>query len=110
LKPDARIRSKSGILGPTIELLRLPEVERLIAIFLALVSFYYAYRWAGHWILERAMRSAPHDGMTGLGTAVMGLMVGVPTAIFVYFLSFNIMRTWERHYTQKLVQMEQMAD
>lgn len=56
------------------------------------------------------MRSAPHDGMTGLGTAVMGLMVGVPTAIFVYFLSFNIMRTWERHYTQKLVQMEQMAD
>jgi hypothetical protein len=41
---------------------------------------------------------------------IMGLMVGVPTAILVYLLTFSILRTWERHYTQKLDKMERIAD
>lgn len=56
------------------------------------------------------MRVAPHDGLTGLGMEIMGLMVGVPTAILVYLLTFSILRTWERHYTQKLDKMERIAD
>jgi hypothetical protein len=93
-----------------IELLRLPAVQRPIAIFLALVSFCITYKWAGQRALERAMRLAPRDGQIGLGMIVMGLMVGVPTAILMYLLSFNILRTWERDYTQKLDEKERIAD
>jgi hypothetical protein len=92
------------------ELLRLPEVQRLVAIFLALISFYYTFKWAELWTLERAIRSAPHDGQLGLGMIFMELLVGIPAAILVYFVSFNILRTWERNYTQKVDEMERIAD
>jgi hypothetical protein len=110
LRPDTRTHSNRGILGAMIEMLRLSEVQRLIAIFLALVSFCITYKWAGQRTLERAMRLAPHDGQIGLGMIVMGLMVGVPMAILMYLLSFNILRTWERGYTQKLDEMERISD
>jgi len=55
------------------------------------------------------MRRAPHDGQAALGALFMGLMIGVPVAALVYFLSMRWMKAWEKRYSQKLDEEDRIA-
>jgi uncharacterized membrane-anchored protein len=92
-----------------IELLRLTEVQRVIAFLMALGSFCYTYHRAVLWSIADTMRRAPHDGQAGLGALFMGLMIGVPVAALVYFLSMHWMQAWEKRYAQKLDEEDRIA-
>jgi hypothetical protein len=107
--PQDSPNPERGFSHSVIELLRLPEVQKPIAIVFALGSFWCAYKLAAQWTLARAMRVAPHDGMAGLGMLIMGVMVGVPTAIAVYFLSVSLLSAWERRYTQKSNEIDRLS-
>jgi hypothetical protein len=103
--PLARNRS---ILDSMIELLRLPEVQRVIAFLGALLSFCGTYYLTAQVIMARAMRETPHDGQAGLGAEVWGLMLGFPVAILLYFLIFYLLQVWERKYAQQLDEQERL--
>ena len=94
------------MLDAMIELLRLPEVQRALAIFAAVASGCITFRVAVPSMMAYAIKRAPHDGQAGLGAEFMGLLAFALVASAAYFLVSYSMRAWEKRYAWKLDERE----
>jgi hypothetical protein len=93
-----------------IELLRLPEVQRIVAVAAAIASGCYSFHVVSQLTIAYAMKRTPNDGQAGLGAVFMGGMAAFLVASVMYSLVFHFMRTWEKRYAQKLDKRERLED
>jgi hypothetical protein len=96
------------MLDAMIELLRLPEIQRIIAMLAAIASGCISFRVAVLATMAYAIKRAPHDGQAGLGALFMGLMIGVLIAGMAYGVSFHFMQNWEKRYTKRLDEKDRL--
>jgi hypothetical protein len=98
------------MLDAMIELFRLPEVQRLLAVLAAVASGCYSFHLAMQSTMHNAIKRAPQDGQAALGAEFMGCMAFVLVALATYLLVSHSMRTWEKQYARKLEARHRLED
>ena len=98
------------MLDAMIELLRLPEVQRVLAILAAIASGCISFRVAVQSMMAYAIKRAPLDGQAGLGAEFMGGFAFVVVASATYFLVGYSMRVWEKRWTRKIDERERLEE
>jgi MFS superfamily sulfate permease-like transporter len=98
------------MLDAMIELLRLPEVQRVLAILAAIASGCISFRVAVPFTMPYAIKRAPRDGQAGLGAGFMGGLTFVLVASATYFVVSYSMRAWEERYMRKLDEREGLEE
>ena len=93
-----------------IELLRLPEIQRIVAILAATASGYISFRVAVQSTMTYAIKRAPHDGQAGLGAEFMGVLACIVVATATYCVVVYLLRAWEKQYARKLDERERLED
>jgi formate hydrogenlyase subunit 3/multisubunit Na+/H+ antiporter MnhD subunit len=89
---------------------RIPVVQTVIALVLAITSGFWAFRRTGHLMLWHASRHTPQPGETAVLAGCAGILAFAAVVAIVYPLVLAMQRAIERRLNRPGDERERLAD